>query len=72
MSREDKTLGSHLSLWTSYLDSENAMLLRRTAVMLEKEAAVKAFAKASKPGSSSNAKRVEQLKITKEEKVSYS
>lgn len=42
----EDTLGGYLELYTRCLDAENAMLLRRTCLMVEWEAAGKAVEKA--------------------------
>jgi ribosomal protein L17 len=62
-------MGGYLGLWSGYLDGENAMLLRRTCLMVEKEATVKALAKA-KPAKAEVAKIVKEAKEKEFEDVS--
>ena len=47
---EEASLADYLSLWTSYMDEENAMLGRRTSLVVETDAATKALAKATLAG----------------------
>ena len=47
---EETSLANYLSLWSSYMDEENAMLGRRTALVVETEAASKALTKATLAG----------------------
>ena len=43
---QDKTMGGYLGLWSGYLESENAMLIRRQCLIVERVNAVSAFNKA--------------------------
>ena len=43
---EEDTLENYLVLWTSYLESENAMLQRRSNIIADVDKAAKALAKA--------------------------
>ncbi len=62
-------MGSYLGVWSGYLDAENAMLLRRTCLMVEKEAAVKAMVKA-KPAKMEAAKLIKEAREKDFEAVS--
>lgn len=61
VANEDRTMGAYLGFWNSYLEAENAMLLRRTCLMVERESAARAFARA-KPA------KLDQLRLAKEER----
>ena len=65
VANEEASLANYLSLWTSYMDEENAMLGRRTALVVETEAATKALAKATLAG---KAAKTAAALSTKEEK----
>ena len=66
---DDDTLGSYLSHWTAYLEAENAMLHRRTTLVMETEAATKALTKA-KPAKAHEARRIKDEKDKQLEEVS--
>ena len=59
---EDLTMGDYLSHWTAYVEAENAMLHRRTTLVMEVDSATKALVKA-KPA---KAHAVRKLKEDKE------
>jgi len=43
---QDKTMGGYLGLWSGYLEAENAMLVRRQCLIVERVNAISAFNKA--------------------------
>ena len=50
IANEEASLANYLTLWSSYMDEENAMLERRTDLVVETEAAAKALTKATLAG----------------------
>jgi len=66
---DDITLGSYLSQWSDYVEAENAMLHRRTTLVIDTDSATKALIKA-KPAKAHEARRVKDEKDKQLEQVS--
>ena len=66
IANEEASLGNYLTLWTSYMNEENAMLERRNDLVIETEAAAKALTKATLAGKAAKTAAALNLKEDKE------
>jgi len=66
VANEEASLGNYLTLWTSYMNEENAMLERRNDLVIETEAAAKALTKATLAGKAAKTAAALNLKEDKE------
>ena len=66
IANEEASLSNYLTLWTSYMGEENAMLERRNDLVLEAEAAAKALTKATLAGKAAKTAAALNLKEDKE------
>ena len=66
INNEEASLANYLTLWTSYMNEENAMLERRTELVIETDAASKALKKAILAGKASKTAAALNLKEDKE------
>ena len=66
---EDLTMGDYLSHWSAYVEAENAMLHRRTTLVMEVDNATKALVKA-KPAKAHHFRKLKEEKEQMLEQVS--
>ena len=66
IANEEASLANYLTLWTSYMNEENAMLERRNDLVIEADAAAKALTKATLAGKAAKTAAALNLKEDKE------